>query len=148
VLEYKVRWVGFGKDSDTWRPVQTLADIIELVQSYDSRHPPLTGVEERLELVPRAPQELVEASVEAKQRRHMRSLPHRSENRPPTDTSEVPVILHEVPDGAQENPVAEAPVVLPGEDSRERRRLGRAKQKELRLQRAASAAPSSNDTNN
>ena len=144
VLEYKVRWVGFGKDSDTWRPVQTLTDIIELVQGYDNRHPPSAGLKEQMELVPRAPQEFVEANDEAKQRRHMRSLPHRGEKRPPIETVEVPASLHDV----QEDPVPEVPV-MPGEDAREKRRRERAEQKELRLQSAASAvsATSSNDMN-
>ena len=98
-----------------------------------------------MELVPRAPQEFVEANDEAKQRRHMRSLPHRGEKRPPVETVEVPASLHDV----QEDPVPEVPV-MPGEDARAKRRRERAEQKELRLQSAASAvsATSSNDMNN
>ena len=143
VTEYRIRWVGFDKDSDTWRPVQTLADIVELVKAYDARNPPSAEQAEKLEILenvefqPRAAQERVEADDAARTRKHMRSLPHKGERRPPIDASAPPAELQEELAVEEVNdPVAvhDAGDVKTesASEQRERRRRERAMQKDKR----------------
>ena len=143
VTEYRIRWVGFDKDSDTWRPVQTLADIVDLVKAYDARNPPSAEQAEKLEILenvefqPRAAQERVEADYVARTRKHMRSLPHKGERRPPIDASAPPAELQEELAVEEVNdPVAvhDAGDVKTesASEQRERRRRERAMQKDKR----------------
>jgi hypothetical protein len=77
VLQYKIRWVGFHHRSDTWRPLQSLGEIMELINEYDQQNPRPPEFMQRIEYIPRAPTDAVEPSPEAKKRRHMRARPHR-----------------------------------------------------------------------
>ena len=52
--QYKIRWVGYGEKSDTWRSRHYLAPIMELVIRYDEKNPfPTDRVEQREPLAPR-----------------------------------------------------------------------------------------------
>ena len=87
LLEYRVRWTGFGRNSDTWRPLQSLGEIMELVNEYDQRNPRPAAMDEHLERVPRPDSAVPPASAEAMKRRHYRSHPHPGEARPPLESS-------------------------------------------------------------
>ena len=76
VLQYKVRWVGFGRKSDTWRSLQSLGEIMELVNEYDQGDPRPAEFLQRLEYTPAASDEPVQPRAEALNRRHMRARPY------------------------------------------------------------------------
>ena len=76
VLQYKVRWVGFGRKSDAWRSLQSLGEIMELVNEYDQRDPRPAEFLQRLEYTPAASDEPVQPRAEALNRRHMRARPY------------------------------------------------------------------------
>ena len=99
VLEYRVRWTGFTRDSDKWRPLQMLGEVMELVNEYDSLHPRPAEFTEQLDRVDRPAAAVPPASEEAINKKHFRSHPHAGV-KPPVDTREpIPVVDTEKGDG-------------------------------------------------
>jgi hypothetical protein len=117
VLQYKVRWLGYDRSWDTWRPVQSLASIMELINEYDSLHPPPADLRPLLERADRTVDPPVEATDHAKQRKHMRARPH-SGQRPAVGPP------HDAPTPHAHEPVT--PANDSATDSRLQRRLARA----------------------
>jgi hypothetical protein len=119
VLEYKVRWLGYDRTWDTWRPVQSLSTIMELIKEYDRSNPrPSELLEAELEIVQRPEGELqVEPEAAALEKRHMRAHPHqgRRPGEKKSDTKEDEII-----------PIATCEEPAPQELSeREQRRINR-----------------------
>ena len=141
VLQYKVRWLGYDRTWDTWRPVQTLADIIELVHEYNSVHPLPADLcvefSETLERDVPFSSDPVQPSEAAVKRHHMRTLPHAGEQRPRLDpetpsveqhTSHIAETAQHLTDiGSAEPPSPASPIATT--DHRERRRLERARKR-------------------
>ena len=122
VLQYKVRWMGYDHTWDTWRPLQSLGDIIELVNEYDAINPRPSEFVETLETVPRVSEEPITPHEKSYHRRHMRAIPHPGEKRPPVTTTDAPVIVDEDP--ADEDTIEKPPSIE--DDEREQRKLRRA----------------------
>ncbi|KAG8937398.1 hypothetical protein FRC03_008189, partial [Tulasnella sp. 419] len=39
VLEYKVRWLGYGEEDDTWEPVKNLTGAVDAIAEFHEEHP-------------------------------------------------------------------------------------------------------------
>jgi len=77
VMEYKLRWSGFGSQYDQWRSNHYLDDIAELVAAYNAKHP-LPAEHASLVLAPEViddPAGQPPPSPAALARRHFRSRP-------------------------------------------------------------------------
>ena len=114
--------MGYDHTWDTWRPLQSLGDIMELVNEYDATNPRPPEFVEILETVPRVSNEPITPHENSYRRRHMRAIPHPGEKRPPVTTTDAPVIVDDDP--ADEDTIEKLPSIE--DDERERRKLRRA----------------------
>ena len=113
VLQYKIRYVGFGTQDCRWRPVQYLTDIIELTNEYDKRIPRPPAFSEEVECISRPETAIPEPSLEAKSRPRFNSQPHPGELRPAIDPlakpAKVDATIEQVVDNTQSGGVISDP---------------------------------------
>ena len=107
VLEYKIRWLGFNKDYDSWRAVQYLSGIVELINEYDQHNPFVPDdMPDGLEVVDRPELPHPEPTEQALSRRHYRA--HLNTGPPPALSEQLAVV----------KPAVEPPKFESIEDSR------------------------------
>jgi len=91
VLEYKIRWLGFNKDYDSWRAVQYLSGIVELINEYDQHNPFVPDdMPDGLEVVDRPELPHPEPTEQALSRRHYRA--HLNAGPPPALSEQLAVV--------------------------------------------------------
>jgi transposase InsO family protein len=85
VLQYRLRYVGFGAEDCRWRPLQYLTNILGLVNEYDALKARPAEFAEKVEVVERPETPIPRPEAAAVERHRFRSHPHPGEERPALD---------------------------------------------------------------